>query len=127
MTDVEQKKQHANRRKEHKDGGEDKEPTAEEVYQEEQDELLKQSMKNEPSQTYQDVVTETRKHARRLIKSHKQKYAVLNTELASGRRQVRKEQKSIDEQCKEIQGKDSHEFSNYIVSRMDLQSKQKRK
>ena len=105
----------------------EKEPTAEELYQEEQDELLKQSMKNEPSKTYRDVVSETRTHAKRLIRSHKQKYASLHSDLAAGRRQVRKEQKSIDEQCKEIQGKDAHEFSNYIVSRMDLQAGQRRK
>ena len=117
--------------KEGKEGkdGEDTihEPTAEELYQEEQEEMLQRSMKNVPSKTYQDVVTETRKHAKTLIRAHKQKYAALNSDLSSGRRQVRKEQKSIDEQCRDIQGRDAHEFSNYIVSRMDLQSSRKKK
>jgi hypothetical protein len=99
----------------------DREPTAEELYQEEQEQMLQQTMQNQPSKTYQDVVTETRRHAKSLLREHKQKYAALNSDLNSARKQVRKEQKSIDEQCREIQGKDAHEFSNYIVSRMDLQ------
>ena len=105
----------------------EKEPTAEELYQEEQEQMLQQTMQNQPSKTYRDVITETRKHAKSLLRSHKQKYAALNSDLSSGRKQVRKEQKSIDEQCKEIQGKDAHEFSNYIVSRMDLQGGRRKK
>ena len=96
-------------------------PTAEEIYQEEQQKALRASMDNEPTVTYYDVVTETRREARRLLRTHKAKRKAMNTDIAAGRRQVRKEQKSIDEQCQEIQGKDAHEYSNYIVSKMDLQ------
>ena len=103
------------------EGEEEHQPTAEEIYQEEQEMALQASMDNEPTVTYSDVITETRRAARRLLKTHKAKRKAMNTDIAAGRRQVRKEQKSIDEQCQEIQGKDAHEYSNYIVSKMDLQ------
>jgi hypothetical protein len=132
LTDIEEKKiEDSGERKQNtsknRDDSSVSEPTAEELDQEEQEELLQQSMKNVPWKTYLDVVTVTRTHAKILSRAHKQKYAALNSDLSSGRRQVRKEQKSIDEQCRDIQGRDSHEFSNYIVSRMDLQSSRKKK
>ena len=71
--------------------------------------------------TYYDVITESRRAARRLLKIHKERRKAMHSDIAAGRRQVRQEQKSIDEQCREIQEKDSHEYSNYIVSKMDLQ------
>lgn len=106
---------------------EDYQPTAEEVYQEEQKEALEARIDNEPVITYQDVVTETRKMARKILKSHRAKRSAMSSDIAAGRRQVRKEQKSIDEQCREIQGSDAHEYSNYIVSKMDLQGNLNRK
>jgi hypothetical protein len=125
LTDIEKResKHNSDGGEKHTEEGEEKEPTAEELYQEEQDEMLKQSMKNVSSKTYQDVVKETRSHAKLLIRTHRQKYSSLIKDLAAGRKQIRKEQKALDEQCKEIQGKDAHEQANYIVSRMDLQSK----
>jgi hypothetical protein len=100
---------------------EEHQPTAEEIYQEEQKEALQASLENEPVVTYYDVITETRRAARTLLKTHRAKRKAMQSDIAAGRRQVRQEQKSIDEQCREIQGKDAHEYSNYIVSKMDLQ------
>lgn len=73
--------------------------------------------------TYHEFVQSVRKRAKSLVNSHAKKRAALAASIASKRREVRQQQRDIDLQCKKIHEKEAHEYSNYIVSKMELAAK----
>ena len=75
------------------------------------------------SETYAEIVHGAKRRAKMLMSAYARKREQLQADIQSERRELRREQAALTEQCNEIRHNDAHEYSNFIVSKLALGKK----